>query len=339
MQVTPPATLTEAVARYLEIRKAKVSGNTYKGDEVGLRWMCSLLGENRVLDEITRELCDTALFGPGGLRARVSGTSFNHYLSKWRRFTATAESYDWIDRDPLRAVTGVARETNPDRQRLTAAQLLDLIEVAKSPRDRIAAALAVNTGLRASEIVSLRLRDVNLAAGYIAVRIIKTKDADRVPITSELDTELRRWLAHYVEHLGHLSPDWFLVPSQNYAPRSGGPSPHDYKLIPHKAPSAPEAIIKRLLESMGLDTHKEGFHTVRRSVGRLYYEFMKSEHGSERALFLTSVFLHHADTAMTRHYIGVNEEREERDATLRGRSFLPTMLPTRANVRRLHYTA
>jgi putative transposase len=42
---------------------------------------------------------------------------------------------------------------------------------------------------------------VHLAEGLISVRIPKTKQIDSMPISPELDAELRRWLTYYAEAL------------------------------------------------------------------------------------------------------------------------------------------
>lgn len=331
-----PTTLLEAAVRYLDIRRQKVSVNTHKNDRVAMNALLLTLGPNLPLADLTRELFDVKFFGPGGSAHKTAASTFNAYLSRMRRFTATCFAYGWMGHDPLVAMTGRRREAKAPRQILEPAELLSLVEAARSPRDRIAMAVAVNTGLRASEIAELRVSDVNLTTGYLAVRIIKTADVDRMPITAELDTELRRWLGHYRAAVGELHPDYFLVPQQNYAPRWGAEDRSlDYKLFPHKQIAQPYDIVKRSLETMGFSTDQEGFHTIRRSVGRAYYEMMKSKVGHESALVATAALLHHKDIRQTMHYIGVQPERMERNSILRGQPFLTAIPAKPATTRHL----
>lgn len=320
-----PTTVHEAVNRYLDIRRQKVSANTYKNDRVAMTTMATALGPRLPLSALTRERFDTVFYGPDGIAHNTKASTFNAYLSRMRRFTQTATSYGWIDRDPLLGMEGRRRPTPPARQILQPTELLALVEAARSPRDRIALAIAVNTGLRANEIAGLRIGDVDLPRLTLHVLITKTGDEDWMPITADLARELRRWLTHYARHF-ELADSFYLVPQQNYNPHWGHEDRSmDYRLTPHKPLLQPYDVVKRALETLELPTDQEGFHTIRRSVGRAYYELMKREHGHESALVATAALLHHRDIRQTQHYIGVQPERLERDAILRGRPFLSTL--------------
>lgn len=318
--------LREGINRYLDLRRQKVSANTYANDRVALAALAEAFGPHRDIRCLTREGMDEKFFGPDGIAFRTSSATFNSYLSRMRRFTSTAVAYGWLERDPLLGMEGRRREAPKERQRLEPAELLTLVEAARSPRDRIALAVAVNTGLRASEISALRIGDVDLGKLTLTVLISKTgPQFDHMPITAHLERELARWLTHYrkIMSSGDLHSDWYLVPQQAYAPRHlSEDRTMDYILRPHRPVAQPYDIVKRALESCGLPTEQEGFHTIRRSVGRAYYELMKSKVGHESALVATAALLHHRDIRQTQHYIGVQPERLERDTILRGQPFL-----------------
>src|SRR3546814_10799166 len=72
-----------------------------------------------------------------------------------------------------------------------------LLEAAERPDWRITIALGLFTFSRGSEISSMRVGDVDLGEGTIAVTVQKTHDWDEKPICWELDQELRRWLVEY----------------------------------------------------------------------------------------------------------------------------------------------
>lgn len=332
MSPSKPATLGAAIGRYLEIRAAKVSDNTFKNDAVALQHLVRVLGDRLPLEEFTRELCDDVFFAAGGLATKMSPTTFAAYLSRMRQFSKNAAAYRWIPGDPLGGMQAPRRPAPKDRQRLTPEEMLALVEVARSPRDRAALAIAINTGLRGSEIASIRIGDLDLDAGYMDVLIEKTGDRDRMPITADLTLELYRWIDHYRRHspTGELHDNWYLVPQQNYSPHHlADDRSMDYKLIPNKPLLQPYDVVKRALVDIGLPTTQEGMHTIRRSVGRAYYDLMKTRHGHESALVATAALLHHKDIRQTQHYIGVQPERAERDTILRGQPFLTAIVGER----------
>jgi integrase len=326
--VSAPSTLADAVNRYLEIRRAKVAENTYKNDRVAMNALLDAVGRNAPLHSITRELLDTKFFGAGGIAHAGKASTFNAYLSRMRRFTQTAVAYGWMARDPLAGMEGRRRAPAPVRQILPPSVLLQLVDATRSPRDRVAMAIAVNTGLRANEIAQLRVGDVHMGPGFIDTAITKTADHDRMPITADLERELVRWFDHYRlwADAGHVRPDWFLVPQNTYTPRWGAEDRSlDYRLHPHRPVAQPYDIVKRALAALQLPTDQEGFHTIRRSVGRAYYDLMRKKGGHESALVATAALLHHKDIRQTMHYIGVAPERLERDAILKGQPFLTAL--------------
>jgi len=76
-----------------------------------------------------------------------------------------------------------------------------------SQRNKVMFQLMLNTGLRVSEIVSLRWEDVNLTSGKVMVREGKgAKDRTLWVDNSQLD-ELKKWKERQVEKVGEL-PRW-----------------------------------------------------------------------------------------------------------------------------------
>ena len=77
---------------------------------------------------------------------------------------------------------------------LRPAEAKALLLAAHTPRDRLIILLGLNTGLRVSEIVRLRVEDVDLDGGELLVRAGKG-DKDRiVPIPSHVLRELEAWI-------------------------------------------------------------------------------------------------------------------------------------------------
>lgn len=239
-------------------------------------------------------------------------------LAQIRSFLTFCVMHGWISKDPSWMLR--AEKPLPEvRQRLTADELLGLIECTRFPAHRIIVALAANLGLRASEIRELRVGDVNLDTREIAVRIPKTREAEHMPITSELDTELRRWFDWYFSrHVTGLGKQSYLVPSQY---RRGEQVILRPGTMMGKA--YPAEVIHWALEDLGWeDTDGEGVHTVRRSLARVFFDDVESGDGFDSALLATMSLLHHSRPETTLRYIGRDRAKLARDRILQGKPFL-----------------
>ena len=247
-------------------------------------------------------------------------------LHQLRSFLEYCAQRKWMKGDPtalLRAVRPGARV----RDRLTADELLDLVETGATPPRRIILALAANTALRASEIRDLRLRDLDLPRQELRVRPGKTRsDEDAMPVTVELDRELRRWLDVYLGE-AQVTRDSYLVPSV-YADNMNGRLVyrHDRQMGVHYAAE----VVKDGLAALGWDgTLGEGVHTVRRSLARLFFDAKEAEGTFDSALLATMELLHHTRSETTLHYIGRSRGQAARDSVLKGKPFLTTLASTR----------
>lgn len=205
-----------------------------------------------------------------------------------------------------------------------------------NPVERIALALGMNTGLRASDISSLRVGDVDLATGYITCAIQKTGVTDRKPITMELMGELERWYEAYATSCGgyvaeNLNNSWYLVPSYTVTPQK------NLLLRPEQPLGHMHRLVQRALNRVALPTEGQGFHTLRRSSARALFERLRKTENADHALLVVREFLNHQSVTQTERYLGINAERTIRDEQLRGRSFLspPTWVQTAPPKRKL----
>lgn len=179
------------------------------------------------------------------------------------------------------------RVTKRERLRLSPAELIRLLECTGHPRDRAVLALAMNTALRASEIAGLRLGDVDLDGGWLTVRITKSAVEDLMPVTLELDHELRVWLDFYAANTsGPLGPTAYLFPAKapgrwrySTTPTPGveqrmGNSVYVHgKLNPTMPIRKPAETVQRALRQSGYEIAAgEGLHTVRRSLARAFFD-------------------------------------------------------------------
>lgn len=190
----------------------------------------------------------------------------------------------------------------------------------------------MNLGLRAAEIVGLKVEDVNFEAQTLHVVISKSGIEDHMPMSSDLEVELRRWVTHYARQVPGLSSQAFLFPAR-HAPRLRSMTtteradvPQPGALRPDTSLSHPAVVVQKALRRINLQIEAgEGFHTLRRSAGRAFFDSM-SEKGHDEALRMTAAFLHHASCQTTEVYLGLQHERIKRDVAIKGQPFLSGMV-------------
>ena len=240
----------------------------------------------------------------------TAASSFNKTRSRIKCFLDFCIRRGWLTGDLLMAVRP-RRVTRRGRLILSPSELLAMLGLAADPRERAMLAVGMNTALRAGEIADLRISDVDLDAGDLSVRITKSHTEDAMPISMELDAELRSWMIKYQVEVGRiLSPDDHLFPArepghwrgQNESvPASRATRVMPNRLVfvyghprPNKPINKPAVIVQRAIARLGLIVETgEGFHTLRRSAARAFYESRRDD-GHDYALRDTSALLHHS---------------------------------------------
>jgi len=270
----------------------------------------------------------------------ISAATFNQYRSRLKIF------FDWMTKRGMTKVDlleDVQAKPVPAKVRLQPKPdvLLGFLDSAEHPRDRCYLAVAMNSALRASEVVRIRVGDVNLGAGYFEATTSKRVQKDRMPVTSDLDGELRRWLTAYEKDAGRpLLDSDYLFPNltaslfYKYVTNEDGTRVGlrtVRRVIPESPISVPrtQGIVHHALRAAGLPTKYEGTHTIRRAVARAYFDSMRGSVGRDNALREVSALLHHANSSMTERYLGLSAERDARDEAMRGKPFLSAMVTGR----------
>lgn len=325
-------TVDEAVAKFVAVRAMHVAKTTHANEQSLLRKFAREVGVLRV-HQLTPEVVESWFAAEA---MRQSPSSYNKTRQRVSGFLAFATRRGWLDTDPLSEVRP-RRVPTQERMRLSAGQLRDLVEGAHIPRDRGMLGLAVSTGLRASDLVALRVGNVDLAEGYVHLIVQKTQTADSIPLTEDADEELRRWLRWYAERLAmsgqSLEPDAYLFSA--LGPRNVRHGREIFELgdpRPYSQQRHPEQVVQRALAKIGITgTKGQGFHLIRRSVARLLFDTASAQ-GYDNSLRLTAALLGHRSTATTQAYLGVEPDRIRRDELLKGRS----LLGKPAEVTRLH---
>lgn len=217
----------------------------------------------------------------------------------------------------------------------------DLLEACDNARDRAVCALGLFTFCRGSEISHLRVADLDFDHHTISIYRTKTKEWDLLPMSIELEREMRRWLEAYEQEVGEpVQSDWFLVPARGPLPMSFDhelrklqPTGEPAKLRPTKRLGKPYDCVKRPLARIGHNEKGNGAHTLRRSGARALFDRLRND-GYDGALRRTAAMLGHKQVSMTERYLGLQLEKQQRNELLAGQVMFPAMVGT-GTIRRL----
>lgn len=333
--------LNDAVDSYLQVREVSFCATTTEQDSFVCRRFAVAMG-NPLVRELRAEQVEAwfhSLLRPhrtrdGRERPPIQASTYNYYYARVKALTQFLAQRGYLSDDVLRYVRPRKPEVK-SRVRAEREVLWSIIDSADNARDRAILATALNTGLRASEIADLRVGDVDLASQSLGVRITKSKLEDVMPLTSDLQEELVRWMDTYRRDT---AGEWgrplratdYLFPARTgplYRYRHGPDGSQERylgspRLVPHKRIAKLHVIAQRALKAVGLPTRHQGVHTLRRSAARALFDSLVAESGFDGALRVTSSFLHHSNSSTTELYLGLARERQVRDAHLRGRSLL-----------------
>ena len=262
---------------------------------------------------------------PGTLNGNLAGL---RALFKY----ATQRRYIPAGADPL-AHRRPFRLVKRDRLRIPSSEFGRLLAGCEHPQDRVVVALGLYLFLRRSEIQYLRVGDVNFHDYEMAVTVIKTKGFDHMPICSELDAELRRWLTLYGTEVGRpLKADDYLVPTRRVIPyMTGLTAEQNVRMVktstvfdPSRPIATPERCVHRALVAFGLPVRddmgtalREGVHTLRRSGARALFDELVKE-GYDGAMRTVQSMLHHASVTTTELYLGIQLDKKRRDELVKG---------------------
>lgn len=321
-------TLTEGLEFYEFQVAADFSASTWRGHKGRLqdfsRWVGAEFGENTYLTDIDQT--DMVRYFKRLRPPTYAAASYNNYRQYLNAFWTYATRSGWVTSNPMLDVKAM----KPDRRirlQLSAEELLAALDGA-SPRDRVALAIGMNTALRAFDIVSLTVGQVNLIDNLLVAWVEKQDVEREFAITTELRAELLRWMRHYALETGWtletLPNNYRLVPAAHNSALG-----HDfsagsrtvYKPLGERAMSNPEKIVHRALARLGHPTQGEGFHTMRRSALRALYDLAKDD-GIPDPIRVPQTLAGHASRRTTEIYLGVTHEQQLTDEMLRGRSFL-----------------
>lgn len=315
------ARLSSVVDDYLAYRAQNgYRPNTVKNDRQTLSRLLTHVGDVEVtsitptdIDRMLGSMLTSRRYSVGSVNNTQSGISA---FARWCRSRGYAPQ-TW---DPIAGRRYVPSQAT-SRTYIPLAEFPVVLDAAERPRDRAFMALGLFTMSRQSEIVGMRVKDLSLSAGVLDVVIQKSYKVDVLPLSSELDREMRRWIVAYQEAVGGpLDPDWFLVPAMQQSSARFG----TFDLVPTRPISRSADLVRRVLERCGYTGARMGCHDLRRSAARALFDELAAD-GYDGALRLVSAMLHHAGTATTEKYLGLDLDRERRDQRIAGRAMFPSL--------------
>ena len=158
-----------------------------------------------------------------------------------------------------------------------------LLQIHGQTRDLALFNLAIDSKLRSCDLVALRVSDV-VVAGSIRERAVIVQQKTGRPVQFELTEQTREavhaWMMQHALHDGV-----YLFPSRVHT-------------CQHLSTRQYARIVNQWVESIGLDSHKYGTHSLRRTKAALIYK----KTGNLRAVQL---LLGHTKLESTVRYLGI----------------------------------
>lgn len=164
----------------------------------------------------------------------------------------------------------------------------DLIEAIKdffrqrNERDLFLWVFGINIGLRITDMIGFRVRDVR-GKDEVAIREGKTGKEKLIPINAKL----KRAITEYTKNM---KPDDYLFPSRQ-KDKHGLPKPITRERAYH--------ILREAADHFGLE--RIGCHSMRKTYGYFLYE-------KEKDVALLMYVFNHSTEKITMRYIGKNQE-------------------------------
>lgn len=284
--------------------------------------------------KITPRHIDQMLAGQSRVNGSGSLGNMQATLSAFFRW-CRSRGYMKPDQDPLAERRAPKHEPKP-RLIIPPHKFPALLDAAgrTHPRDRAVIALGIYTMARQSEIANLKIDNLDLDAGELLMFQSKTRTFDVMPVSAELDSEMRRWLTWYTRKHGNLDPDWYLVPARKKGQVRAGTKfigNPDAALSPTRrvanmhdiAKKAILGVSERLTDDTGTPT-REGMHTLRRSAARALFDELQTV-GYDGAARQAQTWLHHASMTQTERYLQITPDRDSRNRRFRGKPLYPSL--------------
>jgi len=160
---------------FLELH-SKQNKKSWGRDDTSLKHLVSFF-KGKALSDITPELIEKY---KAKRREQVSSATVNRELACLKTLYSKAVEWDKIQLNPAIKIKKL-KENGFKERILTNEEMKNLIEVA-SPHLKPVLTIALNTGMRRTEILSLKWKDVNFSKGYIFIEDSKSGRSRKIPM-------------------------------------------------------------------------------------------------------------------------------------------------------------
>jgi len=167
------------------------------------------------------------------------------------------------------------------------------LQLSERRRDLALFHLALDSKLRACDLVKLRVRDI-VDGGHIASRPGIAHRKVRRPVQFEMTEQTKEALMNWIQFANRKADD-FLFPSRNSD-------------SPHLSTRQYARVVRSWIRQIGLDASAYGTHTLRRTDAALIFRRTKT-------LRAAQLFLGHTKLENTARYLGfrIDDEHEMAD--------------------------
>lgn len=294
-------TFHEFASQWLDARRHELAPRTIEDYELNLSHHLLPFFQGHRVSEITAREIDR--YKAEKVREReaalverpLSNRTINKTLTRLGQILDVALRYELIDSNPVKVKVSKLKERPPTRERMYANQVQALLQHAGRHRVLLATAIMAG-GLRASELVNLRWRDLDLAGATLRVPVSKTEAGIRsVHLEPELVALLR-------EH--RIASKWS-QPQDYIFPGRFRDRPRERNSVRTKVLHTCVKRANEALKAAGQAPIPPGitFHALRRT-----YAALRAELGEHPAI--TAAQMGHTDPRMTlRVYTDVTGEK------------------------------
>ncbi|HGO6780883.1 TPA: tyrosine-type recombinase/integrase [Klebsiella aerogenes] len=177
-------TVRELEGKWLELKRMEICANALNRYESIIRNFIPMLGENRLVTSVTKEELlyirkdlltgyQNSANGKKPAKGR-SVVTVNYYMTTIAGMFQFAADHGYLETNPFDGIKPLKKaRAEPDP--LTRDEFIRLIDACRHQQTKNLWSLAVYTGMRHGELVSLAWEDIDLKAGTITVRRNYTK--------------------------------------------------------------------------------------------------------------------------------------------------------------------
>ena len=227
----------------------------------------------------------------------LSNRTINKTLTRLGQILDVAVRYELIAHNPVKGKVAKLKEQTPTRSRLRGEQVQALLQHGGRHRALLATAIMAG-GLRVSELVNLRWRDIDLADAVLQVPVSKT-DAGIRPV--HLEPELVALLREHKIAARWSQPGDFVFPGR-YRDKPRERNSVRTRALHTSVKLANKALVEKNQQPIPEDI---SFHALRRT-----YAALRAELGEHPAI--TAAQMGHTDPRMTlRVYTDVTGKRPQ----------------------------